>query len=228
MTRRTNARLAGIAYLLYIAAAFPAMLLSSRATSGDGMAAKLAGLALHATDVRLAAVLSLIGCCCALVLAVTLYALTREQDRDLALLALTARVAEGVTGAASIPITLGLLALATAAGTDTPDPRAAGAIGAFVLAQPWLIGATFFAVGSTLFAYLLLRGRIVPVALAWLGVLASVLLVVLLPGQLAGFIKGPVLDFMWLPALVFEVTLALWLLIKGVAMPLNREASKTP
>jgi hypothetical protein len=38
----------------------------------------------------------------------------------------------------------------------------------------------------------------------------------------------PVLDVMWLPALVFEVTLALWLLIKGVAMPLNGQASKKP
>ena len=66
MTLRTNARIAGIAYLLYIAAAYPAMVLSDRATSGDGMAAKLATMALHATDVRLAAVLSLIGCFCAL------------------------------------------------------------------------------------------------------------------------------------------------------------------
>ena len=89
MTRRTNARIAGIAYLLYIAVAYPSMVLSNRATSGEGMAAKLANMALHATDVRLAAVLSLIGCFCALVLAVT----------------------------------LGLLAIATAAGTDAPDPR---------------------------------------------------------------------------------------------------------
>lgn len=86
MTRRTNARIAGIAYLLYLAVAYPSMLLSNRVTSGDGMAAKLANMALHATDVRLTAVRSLIGCFCALVLAVTLYALTREQDRDLATL----------------------------------------------------------------------------------------------------------------------------------------------
>ncbi len=122
MTRRTNARIAGIAYLLYIAVAYPSMVLSNRATSGEGMAAKLANMALHATDVRLAAVLSLIGCFCALVLAVTLYAITRDQDHDLAMLGLTCRVAEGITGAASIPVTLGLLAIATAAGTDAPDP----------------------------------------------------------------------------------------------------------
>ena len=217
MTRRTNARIAGIAYLAYIAAAFPAMLLSNRATSGEGMAAKLVGLALHATDVRLAAVLSLIGCFCALVLAVTLYAITREQDRDLALLALTCRVAEGVTGAASIPVTLGLLALATAAGGNTPDPRAAGAVGAFVLAQPWLIGAAFFAVGSTIFSWLLLRGRMVPVWLAGLGVVASAVVALALPLQLMEVLPSLVAQLIWLPVAVFELVLAVWLIAKGAA-----------
>ena len=35
----------------------------------------------------------------------------------------------------------------------------------------------FFAVGSLLFSWLLLRGRMIPVGLAWLGVIASALLV---------------------------------------------------
>ena len=34
--------------------------------------------------------------------------------------------------------------------------------------------------------------------------------------QLAGFLKGPVTSFMWLPVLVFEVVFAFWLMIKGV------------
>src|SRR5438093_11943539 len=83
----------------------------------------------------------------------------------------------------------------------------------------FLFTATFFAVGSTLFSYLLLRGRMIPVPLAWLGVIASVLLVVGLPLQLAGFLRGPVTSLMWLPMLAFEVPLALWLLIRGVAIP---------
>jgi hypothetical protein len=40
---------------------------------------------------------------------------------------------------------------------------------------------------------------------------------------LVGFVKGPVTIFMWLPGLVFEVVLGLWLLIKGVAMPATQE-----
>ena len=47
----------------------------------------------------------------------------------------------------------------------------------------------------------------------------ALLLVVGLPLQLAGFLRGPITSFMWLPMHVFEVPLALWLLIKGVATP---------
>src|SRR5207245_2678767 len=78
----------------------------------------------------------------------------------------------------------------------------------------------FFAVGSTIFSYLLLRGRMVPVSIAWLGVFASGLLVAGLSLQLAGFPTGPLTGYyQWLPALVFQIVLALWLLIKGVATP---------
>ena len=82
--------------------------------------------------------------------------------------------------------------------------------------------AIFFAVGSTIFSWLLLRGRMIPVPLAWLGVIASALLVVILPLQVAGLLGGPtawsdsITWIVWLPALVFEIALALGLLIKGV------------
>ena len=115
----------------------------------------------------------------ALVLGVTLYAITREQGPALAMLALTCRVVEAVHSEAAI----------------------------------------FFAVGSTLFSWLLLRGRMIPVALAWLGVLASVLWVVVLPLQLAGVLPNSVTWFIYLPMAAYEILLGLWLLIKGVAMP---------
>jgi len=219
MTRTTNARLAGFTFLFYIAVAFPSMVLLGRATRGDGIAAKLASIAQHASDVRLAAVLTLFGCFSALVLAVTLYRITREQDPDLAMLAMVCRVTEGVISGISIAETLGLLWLATATGADAPDPGAAHTLGAYLLRSDMAVTATFFAVGSLLFSYLLLRGRMIPVALAWIGVLASVLLVVGLPLQVAGVLRGPITQLMYLPMLAFEVPLGLWLLIKGVAAP---------
>src|SRR4249919_2643431 len=114
MTVATNARIAGVTFLIYIAAGSASLILAGNAPA--------------------AAVLSMVTSFSALVLGVTLYAITREQDRDLAMLGLTCRVIEAVPGH----------------------------------------GEIFFAVGSALFSWLLLRGRMIPVGLAWLGVVASV------------------------------------------------------
>ncbi len=227
MTRTTNARLAGFMLLFYIATGIAGMVLFAPATSGETTAAKLASVAQHATLVRVAAVYSLVMMMNPFVLGVALYALTRDYDRDLALLALCCRVTEGVIAAVSAVPKRALLAVATgAAGATAADAAAANALGSVLLnvqGLTTLIGATAFAIGSTLFSYLFLRARTIPVLLAWLGVLSSVLLVVGLPLQMAGFIDGPVTSLMWIPMAVFEVAFALWLLIKGVAQQATRE-----
>ena len=222
MTRTTNARIAGFTFLFYMAAGITSLVFFGRAASGEGIAAKLASIAQHTTDVRIVVLLGLLECFSALVLAVTLYAITRDVDADLAMLALTCRVAEGVILGVYQPETQRLLWLATATGADAPDPGAAHALGAYLLTGDIAVTSTFFAVGSTLFFYLFLRGRMIPVALAWLGVLASVLLVVGLPLQIAGVLRGSVTQLMYLPMLAFEIPLGLWLLIKGVAAPATR------
>lgn len=171
MTRPTNARLAGFTLLFYIAAGIASLVL--------------------ARQPHVANVLSLLTDFCALVLGVTLYAITREEDADLAMLALTCRVIEAVPG---------------------------GGEG---------VGPIFFAVGSTIFSWLLLRGQMIPGALAWLGVLASAGLVGLLLVQRAGLFSGAanwsssITWLVWLPMLVFEVAFALWLIVKGVAAPIG-------
>ncbi len=165
MTRSTNARIAGVTYFVYLVAGIATMFVHGRA---------------HAADV-----LSIFTSFSALVLGVTLWAITRDEDRDLAMFGLLCRALEAMPGE----------------------------------------GAIYFAVGSTVFCWLLLRGRMIPVALATLGVVASVLLVVLLFLQTGGLFGGarswssPVTWSVWLPMLVFELTFAVWLLIRGVAAP---------
>jgi hypothetical protein len=226
MTRTTNARLAGSILLLYIATGIASMVLFGRATRGEGVAERLASIAQHASLVRVTILLTLLQAAYAVVLAVTFYALTRDQDRDLAVMALACRVGEGVIAAISPVRALGLLSIATATtAAATADAAAAQALAALLLRMGgWtgLVGATCFAVGSTLYSYLFLRARSIPVPLAWLGVLASILLVAALPLQLSGFLEGPLTNFIWIPMLAFEVPLGLWLLIKGVATPATR------
>ena len=172
MTRATNARVAGFTQFFYFAVGIASL----------GMAGSS-----HVTGV-----LTLSTSLSALVLGVTFYSITREQDRDLAMLALTCRIIEGIPG------DLGGM------------------------------GEIYSAMGTTLFSWLLLRGRLIPVALAWFGVLASGLLVIILPLWRSGLFGGPmtwsdpVTWFVHLPLLVFELGLASWLLIKGVAIPATR------
>ena len=220
MTRTTSARVAGLAYLVYMAAGACNELLMSRATDAEGTVAVLARAAGHTTDLRVSILLTLIECFSALVLAVTLYGITRIQDPELAMLALVSRVAEGVIGSSGIPRNLGLLWLAKArTGAGELDPVASSSLGAFLLLPGEPVGAVFFAVGSAIFSWLLLRGRMVPAWLAGLGVASSALLVVGLPLQVAGFLTGPLTGYQWLPAVVFALALGLWLLVRGVTTP---------
>ncbi len=228
MTRTTNARIAGVTLLLYIAVGITMMVVGS-ATSAEGTAARLALFAEHASRVRLNVLLSLTTCVTAVMLAVAMYAITRDEDRDVAVLALSFRVAEGMLAAVAPIGALGLLWLGTAlTGPAAPDAAAADALGTLLLrVRGWntLIGATLFAVGSTFFSWLLLRGRMIPLPLGWLGVVASVLLAVGLPLQLVGVLRGAVTQLMWLPMAAFEIPLAFWLIVKGVAMPARRESA---
>lgn len=160
--QRTYARVAGFTFLFYIAAGIASLGLGKSQVSD---------------------LLLLLQSFSALVLGVTLFALTYKQGLALATLALTFRVVE-----------------ATQSGES----------------------AIYFAVASLLFSWLLLRGGMIPAAFAWLGVVASALLIVILPLQLAGLFGGSmswsssITWLVWLPMLVFEVGLAFWLFVKGV------------
>ena len=230
MTRTTNARLAGLMFLFYIVVGIADMVLFGQASRGPDTAAQLASIGQHEMTVRLTVLLTLLTFVIAVTLAAALYALTRDEDRDLAVMALCFRVTEGVLAAAAAVRTLGLLSIATASTPANPaDEAAANALAGMLLTEGgWTgtIGAICFAVGSTLYCYLFLRSRSVPVLLAWLGVVASVLLVIALPLQLIHLI--PATWYVWMPMLLFEVVFALWLLIKGVANPGSRVTPGAP
>lgn len=221
MKRRTSAKVAGVTLLLYIVVGVAQMIVGKGVVRGQGTATMLASMASHAGSVRANALLGLSTGFIALTLGAALYGLTREEDHELALLALMCRVVEGVLGSLPTLASLGLLWLASSESTPTPSGSVLAAAELLVTLKGLLplLGATFFAVGSLIFSYLLLRGRMVPRSLALLGVAASAILSVLLPGQLAGMIGGPVTQYMWAPMAVFEVVLAIWLLVKGTAAP---------
>jgi hypothetical protein len=228
MTRTTNARLAGFMFLFYIATGVVGMILFNQASSGDSTTARLASIAAHPSQMGLSFVFALIAIFNALVLGWALYALTRDQDPSLALLALTCRVVESATNAIPAIAILALSSVAVGAATAATPDIAAIELGALLLnVQQWSItvGATVFAVGSALYAYLFLRARSIPAWLAWLGLVASIQLVITVPLAGLGLLRGAAVGVMWLPMLVFEVTLGVLLLIKGAAVPSGDEAA---
>jgi hypothetical protein len=87
MTLRTNARVAGFTYFIYLAAGIGSLALAGRT--------------------QLTGVLEVFASFSALVLGVTLYALTRDQDRDLAMLGLVCRVIEAMPGRGEIYFAVG-------------------------------------------------------------------------------------------------------------------------
>jgi len=137
-------------------------------------------------------------------------------DEDLALLGLVFRVGEGLTGAMANHTTLQILWLASSGAAFAASPAAVATLGACSFSAPeGGTHAIFFAMGSTLFSCLLLRGRTVPVALAWFGVAASILIAVALPLEYAGFISGGRVTWLSIAMALNEVPLGLWLIIRG-------------
>jgi hypothetical protein len=219
MTKRTSGRIAGIAFLAYIPVALASSAVFSKATRGSTMAETLASAAANVNAVRLATVLVFLSALCALVLAATLYGLTREVDRELAVFGLIGRAGEGILGVFQLT-GFGIIWLATTTGPRAPDPQTAQSLASFLLAAgQWKANtcALLFALGSTGFALAFLRGRLLPPALAWLGVVASILLVAMLPIQMAGWIGGmSTYLLMWMPMLAFELWLAVYLIGWGI------------
>ena len=220
MTRTSNARIAGFTFLFYIVAGLLSVGMYSRAVGADGATVDIPRIARHIGELEISILFSLLCSLSAVTLAVTLYSLTRDIDRDLARMVLVLRLGEGVLGAASLTTMLGLLRLANAgSGGGAFDLETANQFGAFLVMSesPVGVGSIFFAWASTIFSYLLMVGRVVPMPLARLGVLASVLLVLALPLRLTGLIHGDALNLLWLPMLAFEAPLAVWLLYTGAA-----------
>jgi hypothetical protein len=135
MTQRTNARVAGFAFLFYIAVGITQMVLSGP-TQADDTAARLALIARHAWRMRLNIVLTLVICATAVVLATALYAITRDEDRNVAVLGLSFRVGEGVLAAFGALTSLGVLWLATLPPRPSPSSSCSSRAGTSPSSRP--------------------------------------------------------------------------------------------
>ena len=84
------------------------------------------------------------------------------------------------------------------------------------------VGFILLGLGSTVFAYLLLKSRYIPRALAAWGVFSSLVLAIVALTILAFPRLGEVIGMAYMgPMGIYEVGLGLWLIVKGVQGPIG-------
>ncbi len=218
MTQRAEARLAGISYLSYIVFAMSSSILFDKATAGADIPQTLSALARMMGTARVTVLLDLLQIVCALVLSVTLYRLVKAVDPTIALLAMLFRVGEGLLGCLPLLSKLELVQLATSRTVGSASEPSFVARGSQLLHRPDQVFSEFcFVVGGFLFAYLFLRGRLIPRRLAWIGVITIGAQMLIVPLHIASIVPGSVVNWLWFPILLYEVPLGLWLIAKGTA-----------
>ena len=154
------------------------------------------------------------------ILAYALYVVLEPVNKRLAQLALLLRLGACFVGAASLMFRVAQARLYQASATEglftaeqlrtlvAVSQRAAGA----GVTTAWM----FMGAGWVLFFLLFARSRYLPRALAGFGIFASALLVALAVGAFVFPQSTNELKLFGLPALLAEVTTALWLLIRGL------------
>jgi hypothetical protein len=208
-------RVAGIAFLFLIATGISSGVLWGGVRRTHGISDTLTSISQNSTSVRFSLVLTAVSAITTLVLAAMLYAIVAREDRNLAILALSCRVVEAGLYTVGMLNTLALLSLNPSASHGATNDVADLLMNLRPVGGN--LGAIFFASGSTVYCYLLLKARSIPVPLSTIGIVGSVLVLLGVPIQTAlshGTFTG-VSAIIWVPIAVFEISAGVWLLMKG-------------
>lgn len=229
--QQTAARAAGLLYVLTnLTAIFAFWTRGQVRVRGDAVQTA-ANLAASERLFRIGTVTELITVAGVLMLVVALYVVVRPVNRDVALLAAVWRLAENcVLAVATLNASLALALLSGADYLRPVETRELQALAYTFLrvhGTGFSIGFVFLGLGSTVFSYLLLESGYIPKALAVLGIVASLVLAVVTLASLVFPGLSAVLGLAYMaPMGIFEFTLGLWLLIKGLRTPVaSLEAS---
>ena len=217
MTKRTEAKVAGYTYLSYIVFAMLSTVLSSKTTVGADTSQMLATLQNTIWIARGTVLLDLLQIVCAVVLAVTLYRLSKVVDATLAMIAMGFRFGEGLLGFLPLLGKLELMKLATGSNGLCAENTGCLAVAGEIFNRPGDLFTQFcFVVGGSLFAYLLLAGHLIPRWIAWTGVITIGLQLICVTLNVAAILPGRVVNLLWFPILLYEVPLGVFLIRKGV------------
>lgn len=224
LTPRQAAWIAGIGYLVIIVLALFAEFHVRAQMWVPGDAAATTQKVMAAPGLFRAGIVSyLVAAIFDVIVAVALYVLLRPVNKSLSVLAAWMRLAHAVIFALALNHLLNVLVLAGPAAymADWPEAlRQAHVLLSFeAFNTGWLIGLVFFGLHCILLGYLVFRSGFMP---RLIGVLLAIAGVGYLIDSFAHFLmpnysnyEDIFLAIVALPAIVAEVALCLWLLIKG-------------
>jgi hypothetical protein len=221
------ARLAGFMYLFLIAVYLLGVMISSRFEVPGNIAETTHRMMENELLFRFGLALGSLNNLCAVLLAVSLYVAVRVVDKNLALLALAFELVYAAAGAALDLIDYAFLKQqmdAYSSGiVDARQLQAQADLHSFLQAAAMNLVVILYGTGSILFFYLFFKAKAIPRILAALGLFGSVL--VPLTGFASLILPHPskFLQLGWLPMFAAEISVGLWLLIKGLK-PQPRDA----
>lgn len=218
-TNRQAATIVGVLYILAAVTAILGLILYGPILNGPDYLMKGAE---HKNQVILGAMMELLLVCSAIGTAVGLFPYLRKYNESIALGYLCFRFLEAVLITIGIVSVLSLLTLSQKfVAAAAPNASAFQASGTLLIAiHDWtfLLGPSFMlGVNTAMYSYLLYTSRLVPRFLAVMGLTGATL--VFLEAVLAMFgvlsqvsVWGALLA---LPVAAYEITLAVWLIVKG-------------
>lgn len=225
-SQRSAARVAAVAYLISVALVVYANFgLRARLFVSGDWAETVRRIAAAEPLFRLSLALDLAYCLGVVVLLTALYVVLAPVGRHLALLATVLKLVHAVTAVLMALNLLTVLRLAT-------DPEYLQALKAEPLQAlvrlhssltegPYYVGLAFWALSSTLFGWLWLKSRYIPVALAGFGLVASAWCLLCTFAFIIDPAFSGVVNLWWFdtPMVLFEIALSFWLLFKGLRAP---------
>ena len=224
-----SARIAGAAYLIAMATSvlgyFPA-----QSIVGSDIAQTAANIIANERLFRIGIASNLLTYIVDIALIWALYLLLKPINEKLALFAVLLRLIETAClamGVADELVTIRLLTSPAYSDLMEPTQRYAFArISMVSYSSTFSTGFTFLGLGSTVFSYLLLKSGYIPRFLAFLGIFSSLfvalgtVLIIVFPEIRKLFPYG------YGPLGVFEITLGLWFLLKGVKISALSEENR--
>jgi hypothetical protein len=222
---QTYARTAGLFYLVVIATAmFAEGFVRGRLVVSGNAAATAANIMGSQTLFRTGLAADLINCALDVAVAVILYVLLTPVNRSLALLAALLRVvADAILGVAGLMHLAAIVILAGATYQKVFSAQQLEALAYLTLTLHGLgysISIVFFGVGCGILGYLIFRSTYFPKLIGVLLVVTGLCYLfdsfatIVAPSFSAKLYPWPLL-----PGFVSEVTLCIWLIVKGVNVP---------